>query len=100
MRKFGKDTPEFLTFTVGDGEKVYKLPLAASMPFETALRFAEIAAISDSDLSNLEAMKLQLDMLREHMGEDANKLTAGQVSEIFNAWTEASNGETGASTGE
>ena len=34
MRKFGTDAPEFLEFTLGDSEKVYKMPLAASMPMD------------------------------------------------------------------
>ena len=43
MRKFGNDVPRFMAFTLGDGEEVYKLPLAASMPMETLLELQEAA---------------------------------------------------------
>lgn len=98
MRKFGKDTPEFLTFTIGDDETVYKLPYATSMPFETALKFAEVAAIQDEAVSNLEALKLQHSLLKEYIGEAADKLTTKDVTDIFTAWTEGE--ETGVNAGE
>ena len=98
MRKFGKDTPTFLAFTIGDDETVYKIPYASSMPFETALRFAEVAAIQDDALSNLEALKLQHALLKEYIGDAADQLTTKDVTDIFSAWSEGE--ETGASAGE
>lgn len=100
MRHFGKDTPEFLTFTIGDSDEVYKLPLPTSMPFETALRFAEVAAIADDDVSNLESMKLQHRLLKEYIGDAADELTTAQVNEIFTAWAEGGREETGVTEGE
>ena len=99
MRKFGTDTPEFMTFTLGNSKKVYKLPLAASMPISVAVQFSEIAAISDEDMQNAASSKLQLDILRRYIGDAADDLTAAQVAEIFEAWAEESNKQ-GATPGE
>lgn len=94
MRKFGVDAPEFLAFTLGDSEEVYKIPLAASMPMTTLLELSEAAAKGDA-----ESMRFQLDLLRRYIGERADDLTAGEVGEIFAAWNEESVGQ-GATVGE
>lgn len=94
MRKFGNDAPAFLSFTLGDSEEVYKIPLAASMPMTTLLEMSEAVAKGDA-----EAMRFQLNLLKRYMGERAEGLTAGEVSEIFAAWNEESVGQ-GATVGE
>ena len=98
MRKFGTDSPEFMEFTIGKSKKIHNLPLAASMPMSVAVRFAEIAAL-DEDAQGAESAKLQLELLRRYVGEEAEQLTSGQVAEIFNAWAEESNAQ-GATPGE
>lgn len=99
MRKFGESTPEVMEFAVGGSEKTYKMPLAASMPFETSLRFAEVAAMPDGEAKNLASARLQMEMLRDAMGDDAARVTPAQVAEIFEAWGEES-AKQGATTGE
>lgn len=99
MRTFGKDTPEFFTFTIDGEETVYKLPLVSSLPFEKALKFAEIAAIQDDAVSNFEAMKLQHSLIREYMGERADELSTSKLVEIFDAWMGAT-ADSGATAGE
>lgn len=99
MRKFGNDAPEFMSFTLGHtGKKVYKMPLAASMPMTIAVRFSEIAALPE-DQQGVESIKFQLEVLRRYVGDAADDLTASQVAEIFEAWGEESS-EQGASLGE
>lgn len=94
MRKFGNDSPEFLSFQLGDDEKVYKIPLAASMPISVLVGMGDAAAKGDH-----ETMRYQLEVLKRYMGEDADNLTAGQMGEIFSAWVEESNKQ-GAEPGE
>ena len=98
MRKFGNDAPEFMSFTLGTSKKVYKMPLAASMPMSVALRFAEIAAL-DEEAQGAESLRLQLDLLRRYIGDEADELTSAQVAEIFTAWAEESEAQ-GATPGE
>lgn len=98
MRHFGKDAPEFMAFTVGDDDTVYKMPLPSSLPFDASIRFAECASMPDGE-GAVAAMRLQLDLLRDAMGDKADRLTSGQVAEIFEAWSE-DQAETGATTGE
>lgn len=99
MRTFGKDTPEFFIFTIDGEEAVYKLPLISSLPFDKAIKFAEIAAIQDDAVSNLEAMRLQHALIREYMGERADELSTSKLVEIFEAWMGAT-AEAGATAGE
>lgn len=99
MRQFGTDAPDFLSFTLGKSKKVYKLPLGTSLPFDYAVRFAEIAAIDDAEEQGLESIKLQKEILDRYIGEDAKDLTTAQVTEIFEAWAEEGN-KSGVSQGE
>jgi len=98
VRKFGNDSPEFMEFTIGKSKKVYRMPLAASMPMSVAVKFAEIATLDD-DAQGAESAKLQLNLLRRYVGDEADELTSAQVAEIFNAWAEESNAQ-GATPGE
>lgn len=86
MRTFSNDSPEFLVFQIEDSETVYKMPLAASMPVGI------LKHIKDG-------FDGQLLILHEYMGDDAEKITAGQMAEIFRAWGDANRGQ-GADAGE
>ena len=94
MRKFGTDKPEFMAFTLGDAKKVYKIPLAASMPADAILKLQE--AYNEGAAA---AFRYQLDLLRKYMGDAVEKLTAGDISDIYKAWEEES-GTQGAEPGE
>lgn len=94
MRKFGKDAPEFLEFTLGDSKTVHKLPLAASMPMDTLIEFQEATAKGGA-----ESLKFQMDLLRRYIGDAADTLTAGDMTAIYSAWNEES-AKVGASVGE
>ena len=86
MRKFGTDAPEFFTFLVGDSDKVYKIPLAASMPMKVLLNMGG-------------SFESQVEMLRIYMGDAVDDLTASTLSDILKAWSDESRG-VGASVGE
>lgn len=94
MRKFGTDKQEFMAFTLGNAKKEYKLPLAASMPADELLEL--YAAYQEGER---EAFESQMKLLHRYIGDAASKLTAGDVRDIFEAWTEDS-GEQGAEPGE
>lgn len=94
MRKFGTDAPEFMEFTLGGGETVYKLPLAAGLPMDTVIELQEA-----SEKGGAAALRYQMDLLRRYMGPDVEALTVGQVREIYSAWTEES-ARAGATPGE
>lgn len=94
MRKFGKDKPELMSFTLGNSKKVYTIPLAASMPATLILEMQK--AYKGGDVA---AFEFQLNLLKKYIGEAADELTAGDVRDIFDAWTEDSK-EQGAEVGE
>ena len=94
MRKFGTDKPEFLVFQLEGSEKIYKLPLSASMPA------AQLLAMQEAYSKGTEsAFKFQIEFLRKNIGKIADTLTAATVGEIFTAWSEES-GKQGAEPGE
>ena len=88
MRKFGTDKPEFMAFTLGDAKKVYKMPLAASMPADAILGLQEAY-----NAGSAEAFRYQIELLRKYIGDAAGKLTAGDIGDIFRAWEEESAGQ-------
>ena len=88
-----------MEFTLGKSKKVYKLPLAASMPMGTLKRMTAIASIEGEEQQGAAALELEFDILREYIGEAADKLTGKEVNEIFTAWREESDKQ-GASAGE
>lgn len=94
MRKFGKDAPEFMAFTLGDDETVHQLPLAASLPMETLIELQEA-----SEKDGTAALRYQMGLLRRYIGDAADGLTASDVAAIYQAWTEES-AEVGAEAGE
>lgn len=86
MRKFGTDAPEFFCFQMEGSDAVYKIPLATSMPVGIIKHLKE-------------GFDGQLFILTQYMGEDAEKITAGEMADIFRAWNDAGK-EQGASAGE
>ena len=94
MRKFGVDKPELMKFQLGDDEKVYTLPLAASMPITTILGMSKAQKKGEAEL-----LDYQVEMLRTYIGDAVDNLTSGDVRDILNAWTEESAGQ-GAEVGE
>lgn len=93
MRKFGTDKPDLMEFQIGDSDKVYTIPLAASMPAAELIKMSELA---DNDT---EAFKFQFELLKKYMGDAADDLTATEVRDIINAWYEESE-KNGADPGE
>jgi len=94
MRKFGTDKPDLMKFQLGDSDKVYTIPLAASMPANVLIEMGEV------EDNSTEAFKLQFRLLKRYIGDAADDLTAGDVRDIFEAWREASEEEQGAEAGE
>jgi len=94
MRKFGTDAPEFLEFQLGEGDEIYRLPLAASMPMEKMVGLQEAV-----NKGQAESLRYQLDLLRGYIGDAADALTAGDMTAIFTAWSEES-AKQGATPGE
>lgn len=90
MRRFGTDKPEFFSFQLGDSDEVYKIPLAASMPNSVLLKMDEAGDGS---------YKMQLDMLRQYIGDIVDDLTPGTTRDILLAWQEES-AKQGAEPGE
>lgn len=92
MRKFGKDAPEFFCFQIADDKKVYKVPLAASMPYSILKRMQD----ASGDESKFDA---QVEMLRKYMGDSVDDLDVVTLSDILKAWAKESGGQ-GAEVGE
>lgn len=94
MRKFGVDKPELMCFTLGESDKVYTMPLAASCPAALILDLQESYKEGDA-----EALRFQIEMLRIYIGDVVDTLTAGDIRDIFIAWG-AESSEQGAEPGE
>ena len=92
MRTFGMEKPETMQFQLEGSERVYEVPLSASLPYSELLKLSE--ANSDS-----EGFKTQVEMLRRYMGDVVDEIQSGVLSEIMKAWAEES-GTQGASVGE
>ena len=93
MRTFGKELTEYFEFQLEDDEKVYRIPLAAAMPFGLLDKMSKAVNTEDR-------FTAQVDMLREYMGDVVDKLPVGVLSEILKAWGEESTNAAGASMGE
>ena len=92
MRKFGSSEVNYFEFQIEGSEKVYRIPLAANMPFMILKKMNDTAGTGDSFIA-------QIDMLRKYMGDVVDSLSAGVLSEILLAWSEESK-NAGASVGE
>ena len=91
MRTFG-EVKQYFEFRLEGDDKVYKIPLAASMPAVTILR------MRDAD-KNGEGFDAQLAMLKRYMGDVVDDLSVDVANAILEAWGEESNKQ-GASAGE
>lgn len=92
MRKFEKTKQVFFEFQIEGSKKVYKVPIAASMPITEMLYLKE----QDAKGKGLEA---QIEMLRKYMGDVVDELTSEMVTEILREWAKESQ-DIGASAGE
>lgn len=92
MRKFGTSAVEYFEFQLEGDEKIYRIPLAAAMPY-SLLDDMYKAADTENRFTS------QVNMLRKYMGDVVDELTVGVLSDILRAWGEASN-DAGASVGE
>ncbi|MBR2838983.1 MAG: hypothetical protein IKE55_09385 [Kiritimatiellae bacterium] len=91
MRTFGKDSPRFMEFMVDGDERVYRLPLAASIRADFNLRLFEVARVDDPGDREYFAQKLMIDIFTEYLGEEfVASMTTAQMLEIWLAWTEES----------
>ena len=81
MRTFGVGKTEYFEFMLEGDDKVYKIPLAASMPFGV---LNEMNEARDTDGS----VPAQIRMLRKYMGDVVDELSAGVLSDIMRAWSE------------
>ena len=94
MRKFGTDKPELMSFTFGNSDKVYNIPLAASVPAPTILEMND-----EYKKGEMEAFAWQVKFLRTYVGELVDEMTTGDIKDIFDAWMVESSGQ-GAEVGE
>ena len=89
MRSFANDAPEFLEFTFGDSDKVYKIPLASSM---------ENKMIKDFNACG-ENYDKQVEWLRGIIGDVVDQMTSKTVLQVMQAWFDESSAN-GAGVGE
>lgn len=92
MRKIGLSEVNYFEFQLGASSTVYRIPLAAYMPYKV---LNSIRSAADTE----ESFPTQVEMLRMYMGDIVDDLNAGTMSEILLAWSEASV-DAGASLGE
>lgn len=93
MRHFGRKIPQYMEFTLGDSETIYKMPLAASMSADMVEKYEPAFTAGDR------RFQAQVDMLRDFLGDIAGTLTSEEVAEILTAWAEESLSQ-GVSVGE
>lgn len=98
-RAFGTDAPEFFEFSIGKSKKVYRLPLAASLPATCALAFADIAAEEDGARQEKLGQELILSLLDKYCPGASSELTISALGEVLTAWIDASSSQ-GATLGE
>lgn len=91
MRTFGEHKVEYFEFQLAGEEQIYKIPVAASMPFSVLNEMR----LADDD----ERFPVQVEMLRKYMGDVVDTLSAQVLSDIILAWSEESK-KAGASVGE
>ena len=91
MRTFGKELKEYFEFQLEGDEKIYRIPLAAAMPYGILNEMAEAVNTGDR-------FTTQVKMLRTYMGDVVDTLPVGTLSGILQAWGEES-AHVGASVG-
>ena len=100
MRTFGKDTPEFFEFKIAGKKKTYRIPTQASISYDFTNRIMEIAAMEDQNQANAAAIRLQFDILKKYIGDEAADFPTDTVAEIFTAWANFTTETTGLDQGE
>lgn len=83
MRKFGTEATKVFEFQLEGSEKVYEIPLAASLPS------GELLNLQTADEKD-EGFFAQREMLRKYMGDIVEELTVTTLSDILKAWAEES----------
>lgn len=83
MRKFGQEAAKVFEFVLEGSEKVYEIPLAASLPS------AELLKLQEADEKG-EGFFAQREMLRKYMGDIVDDLSVATLGEILKAWAEES----------
>lgn len=89
MRTFANDAPQFFVFQLQGDETTYKIPLAVS------LNNKQMVMLENAG----EDYKLQLEWLRQFLGDLVDELTPKTTTDIITAWAQAST-DSGASVGE
>ena len=89
MRTFKVDSPEYYLFRIEGDEKVYKIPLMASMNNREAKAFED----TDGDYM------LQVEWLRTYIGDVIDEMTVDMTGDIIREWASASRDQ-GADLGE
>lgn len=92
MRTFGKSETEYFEFQLEGDDKIYRVPLAAYMPYSILIEMNEAEGSADG-------FSVQVKMLKKYMGAVVDDMSAGMLSDILKAWAEESRGA-GASLGE
>ena len=76
MRKFGKEAAKVFEFQIEGSEKIYEIPLAASLPS------AELLKLQEADEKG-EGFFAQREMLRKYMGDIVDELTVSTLGDIL-----------------
>ena len=92
MRTFTRTKLEYFEFQLEGDETVYRIPLAASMPFGMLDKMSKAVRTEDR-------FSTQVEMLRKFLGDVVDELPVGVISNILQAWVEES-AKAGASVGE
>lgn len=90
-RSFGNDAPEFFSFQIAGDKKVYKVPLAASLPYSILKKMQNAKGDDGFDT--------QVEMLRSYIGDIVDDLDTITLSNILKAWAGESQKQ-GAKVGE
>ena len=91
MRTFG-ETKKYFEFKLEGNDKLYRIPLAASMPARLLIMMQEAD-------KHGEGFNGQMAMLKRYMGDDADELSAEVATNILQAWAKESENN-GATVGE
>lgn len=83
MRKFGKEAAKVFEFLLEGSEKIYGIPLAASLPS------GELFDLQKAEEKG-EGFLAQREMLRKYMGDIVDELTVTTLEDILKAWAEES----------
>lgn len=75
------------------GEDSFTIPLGSSLPVDEVLSLSQVKGTDKA--------KFMAEFLKKHIPEEIyKKLTVGEITEIFNAWSEATKEASGVTPGE